>query len=190
MANPILFIHGFNGGRFEYQPLLKFLQKNGVDKFYEFTYEKKLGQASILEIAKDLDRFVSNNIQEQEIDVIGLSQGGIIFLVYLMYFGKIKIGKIFALCSPFYGSFWANFGQRVGVKDLRKNSKILVEVRDFIKNNNLQLFSVYTPFDLMVFPWQRAKPNVGKTKMVLAPLHPLALVWPSTKKFVLKNIKS
>jgi pimeloyl-ACP methyl ester carboxylesterase len=188
MKNAILFVHGFIGSKKEYQPIIKYLKKKGFNKFYEFCYLQNKGQVSIKEIAKELSGFISNNITEEKFDVIGISQGGIIFLTYLKYFKNKEVGKIFTLCSPHDGSLFAYFGKKPGFIDLRPKSNLLVDINQFVKNSNLEIFSVFTPFDLMVFPGWNARLNYGKIKMVLTPFHPLVFMCSTTKKFIYKNL--
>jgi pimeloyl-ACP methyl ester carboxylesterase len=188
MKNAILFVHGLNGNKNQYQSIIKYLRKKGFNKFYEFCYSNNKGQVSIKEIAKELSIFISNNITEDKFDVISISQGGIIFLTYLKYFKNKEVGKIFTLCSPHDGSLFAYFGKRPGFIDLKPKSNLLIDIERFVKDSNLDIYSVFTPFDLMVFPGWNAKLNYGKVKMVLAPLHPLVFMWPTVKKFIYKNL--
>lgn len=188
MKNAILFVHGFGGSKNEYQSIKKYLRKKGFEKFYEFEYAKKYGQVSLREIAKELSDFISNNITENEFDAITMSQGGIIFLTWLKYFRNREVNKIFTLCTPYKGSLWAYFSKRQGFIDLRPKSNLLCEIDQFLRISNIDIYSVFTPLDLMVFPGWNAKSKYGKVKMVLALLHPLAFMWSATKKFIYKNL--
>lgn len=186
--NSILFVHGFNGDEGEYQSIIKYLKKRGFSNFYEFVYGKNLGQVPIKNIAKELSEFIEKNIRDEEIDIIAMSQGGVVALAFLQYYKNKKIGKLFNLCTPYKGSFWAYFLKSPGGIDLRPNSALLKGIDGYLKNNNIDIYSVYTPFDLMVFPGWNAKPRYGKTKMIFAPIHPFAFFWRSTKKFIYKNL--
>jgi len=192
---PILFVHGIGGDERQYKPLIKFLEKKGFNKFYEFRYTSRIGIHPIKVIAKELAEYINKNIKEENINIIAMSQGGIIALAYLKYYlpipnGKnLRINKLFTICSPHKGSKLAKILNLPGIKDLRPKSVLLNDLEEFVKQGHVDLYSVYTPFDLMVFPGLNAKPIFGKTKMVLAPLHKLAFSWPSTKKFVLENLK-
>jgi len=185
---PILFVHGLFGSKKEYQSILRYLRKRGFSNFYEFEYKNNWGQVGIKKIAKELADFVDKNIKEDSFNIVAISQGGIISLTYLRYSNKKLVGKLFTICSPHQGTFDAYLLNRPGLIDLRPGSELLKEVEEFGKQIKTEIFATYTPFDLTVFPGWYAKPRYGKIKMILAPAHPLAPSWPSTKKFIYKNI--
>lgn len=186
--DPIVFIHGFGAGKKQYQPLLKYLKKKGIHKFYEFDYDNKFGLASIKLTAKDLQEFILENVKEESVNIIAISQGGIIALAYLKYYKNKNVNKLFTLCSPHSGSMLANIMNLPGLVELRKNSKLLKELEVFLGESGIDIYSVYTPFDLMVFPGWNARSKFGKKKIVFAPTHPSAFSWPATMKFIYKNL--
>ena len=186
--DPILFIHGIAGDKRQYQPIIKYLRKKGIDNFYEFTYESRIGLHPIKTISKELAEFIKENIKEENINIIAFSQGGIIALAYLRYYKNKNVNKLFTLCSPHKGSALAYLLNLPGFIDLRPNSKLLKELDDFVKKGEENIYSIYTPFDLMVLPGWNAKPKKGKIKMVLAPAHNVAFFWPTSKKFIYKNL--
>ncbi len=186
--DPILFIHGFGAGKKQYQPIKKYLKKKGINNFYEFDYDNKFGLASFKLTAKVLSNFIEENIKEENINIIAISQGGIIALEYLKYFKNKNVKKLFTLCSPHSGSMLANMAVLPGLVDLRANSKLLKELETFVRDSKIDIYSVYTPFDLMVFPGWRARSKYGKQKIVFAPTHPFAFWWPATFKFIYENI--
>ena len=186
--NPILFIHGLGGGEQHYQPIIKYLRERGINKFYEFSYDNRIGLAPIKANAKELAEFIRKNIKEEAINIIGLSHGGIIALVYLKYYKNKNVEKIFTICTPHKGSRLANKINLPGIVDLRPNSKLLEELENFVKENKIDIYSVYTPFDLMVLPGWYARSKYGKQKIVFAPTHPLAFSWSATLKFIYENL--
>jgi triacylglycerol lipase len=183
---PILFIHGFGGGAYEFQPIIRYLKKHGYDKFYEFTYEKKHGEVSLRDIAQELAAFVEKQVTEQGFHIIGVSQGGIIARYYLQNFNTKIVPKCVTLCTPHEGSLMGYLGKKPGFIDLRPGSDLLRELEKNEHKVSLTLFyGIYTPFDLMVFPgWFAHNKFANESKMVLAPVHPLAFWWPSTLRFI------
>jgi triacylglycerol lipase len=185
----ILFIHGFGGDNKQYQSIIKFLKSKGINNFYEFCYSSTIGLHPLKEMAKELADYINKEVKEESISMVAISQGGIIALAYLKYFKNKIIKKLFTICTPYNGSLMANFFNLPGIVDLRPKSRLLVELKDFVRENrDIEIYSIYTPLDLMVVPGWSARPNVGKTKMILAPVHPLAYSWFSTKKFIYKNL--
>jgi hypothetical protein len=171
------------------------LKKHGFDKFYEFEYTSRIGIHPIKVVAKELAEYIEKNVKEEDINIISLSQGGIIALAYLKYYlpipnGKnLHVNKLFTVCTPHKGSKVAKILNWPGIVDLRPSSILLNDLEEFVKEGHVDLYSVYTPFDMMVFPGINAKPIFGKTKMVLCPFHRTAFSWPATKKFIYNNLK-
>jgi triacylglycerol lipase len=191
IMNPILFIHGFAGSDEHYKPIKKFLKEKGIDNFYEFRYNNKFGLNSLKFAAQELSEYADKYIKEDHIHIIALSQGGIVALTYLKYFGngKINVDKLFTLCTPHRGSLLAHLFNWAGFVDLRPKSKLLLELEKFIKEEKMEIYSVYTPFDCMVFPGWNARAKRGKRKIVFSPTHPMALCCPAALKFIYKNLK-
>lgn len=188
--NPIVFVHGLNGYTEQYHPIIKFLREKGFEKFYCFSYNNKFGLSSLRIVAHELAEFVDKNITEEKFDIIAFSQGGIIAMDYLKEYKNKKVDKLFTVCTPHRGSKLAKISNLPGIKDLRPKSDLINELEDFAKNNHINLYSIYTPFDLMVFPGWNARSKYGKKKIIFAPTHPSAFSWPATMKFIYKNLKN
>ncbi|MEI6731473.1 MAG: hypothetical protein WCK90_02200, partial [archaeon] len=150
---PVLFIHGFSGGRFHYLPIELYLKRKGLRKTYEFNYEKRFGEISLREVAKDLDKFIRKNVKEKSISIVAISQGGLIAKYYLQKIkkSKIKVNKCITICTPFKGVWWAKFSQRPGLQDINYQSKFLkdIESKDLQNKIKTKFYSVWTPFDIV-----------------------------------------
>ena len=194
--NPILFVHGIAGDTKQYQPIIRYLRKKGINNFYEFSYESRIGIHPIKIIAKELAEYIEKNIKPalngakktENINIIAFSQGGIIALAYLKFYKNINVKKLFTICAPHKGSKLAYLLNLPGFIDLRPESALLKELEDFAQTAEINVYSIYTPLDLIVLPGWNAKPTHGKTKMILAPTHSTAFFWPSSKKFIYKNL--
>jgi triacylglycerol lipase len=185
---PIVFLHGFGGGRYEFQPIIRFLKKHGFLKFYEFTYVEKFGEVHLTELEKKFSDFIKNNVKEKNIIIIGISQGGIIARIFLGRNKNKIVEKCITLCTPHNGSLSAYLLKRKGFLDLRPNSELLSNLNNS-DETKLTFYSVYTPFDLMVFPGWNAKFSKAKeNKRVFALLHPLAFWCKPTLRFILKSL--
>ncbi len=186
--DPILFIHGFGGNKKQYKPIIKYLKSKGIDKFYEFEYSSTVGLHPIKIVTKELAEYIEKNVKENKMNIIAFSQGGIIALAYLKFYKNREVKKLFTLCTPHKGSFLAHSLNLPGFIDLRPNSGLLKELETFAEQNKIDIYAIYTPFDLMVFPGWNARSNYGKKKIVFAPTHPTAFSWPATLKFIYKNL--
>lgn len=188
---PVLFIHGLTGWRFHYFPLENYLKKKGIRKIYEFNYEKRFGEVSLREIARDLNKFIKERVKEKKIIIIGLSQGGLIANYYVQNY-KNPVNKCISICTPFKGVWWASLLSRPGLKDLRLKSDFVKEIESNIKKERkkTKVYSIWTPFDLIAFPGWNSKLQGSKSKMVLAPGHHLAFWSLGTKRAVWSFLKS
>ena len=192
MMNPILFIHGIGGNDEQYQPTIKYLRKKRINNFYEFGYKNRFGTVPIKVVAQELADFIAKNVKEKNINIVGISQGGIIALAYLKYYNNpnVKVDKIFTICAPHKGSHLARIKivNLPGLVDLQPNSELLKELEIFGKENKINLYSVYTPFDLMVFPGWNARARYGKKKIIFSPGHASSLSWRPMIKFIYENL--
>jgi pimeloyl-ACP methyl ester carboxylesterase len=186
--NPILFVHGIGANDEQYQPIIDFLRKKGIKNFYQFEYINKFGLAPIKEAAKELAEYIDKNIKDKKINIIAISQGGIIALAYLNFYKNINVDKLFTICSPHQGSKLAKIADLPGFIDLRPNSALLKELEIFGKEKKINLYSIYTPFDLMVYPGWNARARYGKHKIIFAPGHASSLSWKPAIKFIYKNL--
>jgi len=189
---PILFIHGFSGGRFHYLPIENYLKKKGIKKIYEFNYKKNFGQVSLREIAKELDGFIKENVKEKQISIVAISQGGLIAHCYIQNY-KNKVKKCISVCTPYKGTWWANVSSFLnsGLKDLSMNSNFIKEINAGMnkEGRKIKLYSIWTPFDIIVFPGVSAKLKGSKSKMVWAIEHHLAFWSFATKKAIYEFLR-
>ncbi|MFP4111513.1 MAG: esterase/lipase family protein [Candidatus Woesearchaeota archaeon] len=192
MIKSIVFIHGYGGGSFEYQPLINFLKDKGIRRFHEFEYEDKRGTASLEKISKKLKQFIEKNVKKDEYAyLLGLSQGGLIASHYLCNFNSNNnIQKCISVCTPFGGSLAAYLISNVGTKQLRPNSNFLKKLRKDIKKKDVEIYGVWNPLDLMVFPGRSAKPSfLKRSKKVCSPIHPTTFFEKKTKDFIYDIVK-
>ena len=185
---PIIFIHGLGGGPFQYKPIIRFLKKNGFNEFHEFEYKRKFGNVSLNSICDEFAEFVRSNVKNKKINIIGISQGGIIARLYIQYKSDKKVCKCITLCTPHQGSLMAYLTNLPGFLELRPKSDLLKKLQKS-SDNKVSYYSVYTPFDLTVFPGINAKLKGAKrTKRIAAPLHALAIWWKPTLNFILESL--
>jgi len=187
MNNAIVFIHGFAGGDYEYRPIISFLQSRTERACYAFLYKEKFGQISFEILADQLHAFIITNIHEPVIDIVALSQGGIIARQYIGRYHDRKIRRCITLCTPHKGSLLAYLGFFRGIKELRPSSPLL----HAFDCKNAEYFAVYNPLDLMVFPGWFAKLDCAKeNKRIIAPLHQLTFWRKQTLNYILRVLTS
>lgn len=185
----VLFIHGFGGDRRQYQPIIRFLQRNGFSRFYEFEYQPKHGQVPIAEIVQQLSTYIRQNIREEEIDCVAISQGGIIARYFVQHHHPRLIRRCITLCSPHHGSFTSYLLPRKGLRDLRPGSALLQQLNQ--ADDDTEYFCVWTPFDLMVVPGHSGRLLQAKRNLrVWSLLHPLAFTSRTTLRFILTHLST
>lgn len=172
MNKKIVFIHGLGGFSFADRNLIKNLEKRGLDPLV-FSYDKKYGNISLENIARDFDDFAMKIASE--LVLVGISQGGIIGSYWLEFMsGEEKCKDLVSVCSPFYGSSLACFLPLEGIQELRPKSDFLFQLREKIKKSNVRYHCIWNPIDLVVIPGSNAKlDSAYESKSVLAPLHSL-----------------
>lgn len=163
---PILLIHGFAGGVWDYHPVQKYLRKKGRPvEFFEFTYKKRHGQVALQAIADELKGYIDANLKDREFYAIGFSQGGIIWRTCALRHPELQkqVSAAFTISTPHSGSLFAYFGMGDGIADLRPNSDLLKKLDAY--EDSIPYYAVYNPFDSFVVPGssgflKRAKVNV------------------------------
>lgn len=181
MIRPIVFIHGFGGGVWEYEPIIRFLSERGDSTPYRFSYQKNLGQVSLKVLAHQLHEFICSTVSEHEIDIVALSQGGIIARLYIALYDDVKVRKCITLCSPHKGSLLACVGIFRGIKELQPSSSLLKQ----LDRTKARYYAVYNPLDLMVIPgWSGRLDGAVANKPVWAAFHPLTFSHPETLAFI------
>ena len=189
----IVFIHGWGGSKKEYQRIKNSIfksRKNDVG-FYEFEYKDNRGESSIDEITKEFHSFVEKSAISNNFIIIGISQGGIIARNYISKYSNKQVTKCFTVCSPHKGSLLAYTTNKRGAQDLRPKSPFLkgLEKAELKKKPRTIFYSVFTPFDLMVFPgWNAKFAKARKNIMVLSLAHPFAFNSKKTLSFIYKNL--
>lgn len=187
MKNPILFIHGFGGGSYEFNPIIRYLKSYGNPVCYEFHYKKRFGQVSLAVIAQELHEFIIANVPEPEFDIVAISQGGVIARYYIAHYQDRKIRKCITLCTPHRGSLLAYVGIFPGIKELKPSSFLLKE----LDVRKAEYYAVYNPLDLMVFPGWFAKLKEAKeNKRVFSLLHPFTFSNTATLKFIYDTLEA
>ena len=138
----IIFVYGWAGNRKQEKTAKQVLKDYDVSCF---EYNSRLEQ-SLEEIAKELDGFVTSEVDKNErVSLIGVSAGGIISSYYASFVSPEKVNKVITICSPFKGAYFVNFylSKRRGVRELSKNSPFLKKLnsKKLDKNKTLNFYS-------------------------------------------------
>ncbi len=186
----ILLIHGFGGGRWEYQILARAFHRQGV-KTYQFTYQEKFGSVSLVKIAEKLASYMEKRRNEEKIVTVGLSQGGIIAAYWLEFLGGKKYCQCcWTICTPFSGSLLSYLLPLPGLVELRPESSLLQSLKQAMTKSSVNYLGIWNPLDLFVFPGTSARaPGQKSSYPVLAPSHPLTFWMPRTIKLICQEVR-
>jgi len=186
----IIFIHGVLGNSREYLPIINHLKGHGYSSLYGFSYEENFGTISLTELAKRFDVFIKE-LNKKDLVIIGLSQGGIIAAYWLEFLGGKEIcKKCITICTPFYGSYLAYIAKLPGARELRPRSQLLRKIREAMKENDVDYYGIWNPFDLAVFPGIHAKMNIFKRgRRVNSALHNTTFHEEESLDFILEAVR-
>lgn len=123
---------------------------------------------------------------EQPFDLIGFSMGGIVSRYYLQRLGGIdRVQRFITISSPHHGTLTGYASRRPGCVQMRPNSQFLRDLnRDVAMLEKLNFTSIWTPYDLMIFPATSSKMPVGREVIVPVPLHGMMVKHPKVIKAV------
>lgn len=183
---PVVLVHGFGGGGQDYGKFKELLSGRGyaID-LHEFYYAKRFGQISLAEVADELARYIESNVSQDKFNVIGFSQGGLIFRSFAMRYPKLasRVNAIVTICTPHHGSLLAYFWFGKGTVDLRPGSRFLRNLAEH--NDKITYYAVYNPFDLIVIPGTSARfERAVVNRRVFAPSHFLTFGSRKTNEFI------
>lgn len=112
--------------------------------------------------------------------------GGIVLRHYLYFYNKIeRIQKIVFISVPQNGTYTGYLSNIVSAQQMRPNSPLLQQLNRTIHTlKSKDIYSYWTPFDLMIFPAHSSILPFGKHTKVHIPFH----TWMRKDKQVLQAI--
>ncbi len=165
--NAVLLLHGFFQGdaAFGYGGLEDFLYKNGfrVDKeSYEFWKDLRKVEEDVV---YRLERIYTRT--GRRVDMIGHSEGGLVARAIAQRRPEL-VEKIITLGTPHHGTWTALLGAFIGV-GLTKSARQMYPWSTYIKElnskplpENVEFYSIYSKYDVLVLPKKSAQLTNGK----------------------------
>lgn len=161
--NPVLLIPGFYSEITTFYKFYQFLTKLGRSVYIP-NLTPNTGQLALENLAKQLDNFIKKNFKnQQKLDIVGFSMGGIISRYYIQKLGGIKQTQRFVtISSPHYGTWTSYLCNRPACQQLQPESKFLKELNSEVYDlKKIQITSIYTPFDLIILPYTSSRLPIG-----------------------------
>lgn len=165
--NAVLLLHGYFQGdaAFGYGGLEDFLYENGfrVDKeSYEFWKDLRKVEE---DVAYRVERIYLKT--QRRVDMIGHSEGGLIARAIAQKKPEL-VEMVITLGAPHHGTWAALVGAFIGV-GLTKSARQMYPWSNYIKElnskplpENVEFYSIYSKYDLLVLPKKSAQLTNGK----------------------------
>ena len=170
---PIVLVHGI-WNRAEIFTTLKTYLEASNHIVYALSMTPNNGDALLESLSHQLAAFIDSKLApQQQFNLLGFSMGGLVCRYYVQRLGGLsRIKKLVTVSTPHQGTFLALGSDRPGIRQMCPNSdfiKALNQDADCLKQ--LQFFSFWTPFDLLILPPWSSLIRSGQTQRLLIPSH-------------------
>ena len=170
----ILMVHGLNDTGKVFDTMSSYLQKQNFQT-HTLDLKPNFGIADLRELANQVQEYIEQNFHQQEkINLIGFSMGGLVTRYYLQRLKGIqKTEKYVSISAPNQGSNWAYFLPFKGIKQMRPHSDFLRDLNKDVKKQLQQVpcLTFWTPVDTMIVPAKSSLLGVGKEISIPLQIH-------------------
>jgi triacylglycerol lipase len=176
--NPILLIHGIDDTRLVFSKMSMHLQQSGC-KVYALDLVPSNGDVGLDVLAQQIADYVSTNFpDEQMLDIVGFSMGGIVSRYYVQRLGGIKrVQRFITISSPHHGTIAAYASKRPGCVQMRPDSLFIKDLNsDALMLKDINFTSIWTPYDLIILPANSSQMPFGNEVIIPSMLHPWMLL--------------
>jgi triacylglycerol lipase len=186
--NKVVLVHGINDTGAVFDKMATFLRNEGwLGLVSALDLVPNNGDVGLEKLAQQLAKFIASNFPEDEaIDIVAFSMGGIISRYYIQRLGGIKrVQRFITISSPHHGTVVAYASQRPGCVQMRPDDLFLKDLNSDAKIlEQLNFTSIWTPYDLMILPAKSSQMPFGREVIVPALIHPWMLTDIRTMKTV------
>ncbi len=135
------------------------------------------GRVGLEALAGQLATFAAERLPGQPFDLVGFSMGGLVARYYVQRLGGIdRVGRLVTLAAPHHGTVWSHLAPLPGLRQMRPGSPFIEDLnRDAEMLRRVDFVSLWTPYDLLVFPARRAILANHPEVRIPAAAHPLML---------------
>jgi triacylglycerol lipase len=133
-------------------------------KVYDINLTPNSGDAKLEVLAQQVADLVDRIFPpDQPIDLLGFSMGGLVSRYYIQRLGGIdRVQRFITISSPHNGTIAAYFTTRPGCVQMRPNHPFIQDLnRDLDRLEQLNITSIWTPFDLMILPARSSQLGLG-----------------------------
>ncbi|MBE9185239.1 triacylglycerol lipase [Microcoleus sp. LEGE 07076] len=171
--NPVILIHGIWDTKAIFSKMSARLTQLGWC-VYSVNLTPNDGSVSLDLLAQQLADYIRETFeQEQQLEIVGYSMGGIVSRYYIQRLGGInRVQRFITISAPHSGTLTAYFMSLPGYLDMRLNSGLLRDLnKDVTEFKRINFTSIWTPFDIMIVPSNSSRMPVGKEVKINVMLH-------------------
>jgi triacylglycerol lipase len=173
--NPVVLVHGLWDTARLFEQMGSLLRSKGL-QVYSLDLIPNNGDASLEHLANQLADFIRDAFPAaQPVDLVGFSMGGLVARYYVQRLnGLDRVRKLITISSPHKGTWTAFLGRNPGARQMRPGSEFLQDLnRDAAILERIQFTTIWTPFDLMIFPARSSELGCGQSMRVNVAIHRL-----------------
>lgn len=188
----IVLVHGFFSTNKIFFLMKKKFEKNGFTCFAP-TLRPINAKYGIENLGEKLKSEIDFHLgDKEEFSLVGFSMGGIVCRYYLQELGGVSRVKNFITISvPHKGTLTAYLFPSKGVRQLRPNSEFLKNLlHNELVLTGLTLYSLRTPFDLMITPSNSSLWEIAHNKKYNSIVHSFMLFNTKLIKDIISLLKS
>jgi triacylglycerol lipase len=176
--NPILLVHGIEDTGLVFSKMSMHLQQCGWN-VYAIDLVPNNGDVGLDALAQQVADYISENFpQDQMLDIVGFSMGGIVSRYYVQRLGGIKrVQRFITISSPHHGTIAAYASKRPGCVQMRPDSLFIKDLNsDALMLKDINFTSIWTPYDLIILPANSSQMPFGNQVIIPSMLHPWMLL--------------
>ncbi|NES85859.1 MAG: lipase [Moorea sp. SIO2B7] len=162
--NPVLLIHGIFRKKNVFKKMYAHLNSLGLE-VHSFNLTPNNGKVGIDKLAVQISDYVETNLSHvQQIDLVGLSMGGLVSRYYLQRLGGInRVERFITISSPHNGTWMAYILPLTVCMQMRPGSAFLEDLnRDVEVLDKLHYTALWTPYDFIIVPGNSSQLGIGK----------------------------
>lgn len=176
--HPVVLIHGINDTVAVFSQMTQYLTNLGWS-VYSLNLNPNNGDQRLEILADQVHNYIETNFsQNQNIDLLGFSMGGIVTRYYLQRLGGIKrVKRYINIGTPNQGTISAYLSSNPGIMQMRPRSTLLENLNQdhHEQLKSVQVTTIWTPYDLMIVPSISSRMGLGVEIEVPVLLHPWLL---------------
>jgi len=134
-------------------------------EIYSFNLQQNYGKLGLENLAEQVAKYINKTFtQNQVINIVGLSMGGLVTRYYVQRLGGInRVEHFITISSPHQGTILAELLPFKIYQQMRPSSDFLQDLnRDKFMLAQVNFTSIWTPFDFIIVPGSSSQLGVGK----------------------------